>query len=230
MFENISFERFQNEIIIYEKEFSIGEKTRNEFICRINEFSEKMDAKNQSTEYWQNNRNTNKKKAKMDNKIGKHGELGLYVYLLNRCNFPKVSVDRMLEVREGYNKEWDPDLPFNEQDDRYPNCHVKTCDERTKNLVKKLNDKYSWSLQYANKSGKGGKDPLFSGKLDDDVMMLMYTPFYGSEQFTLIASSPWGELRPLLKDPVLDHLKGIKKCLYFNDIKEASTNKCVATN
>ena len=219
-------EIFRKKICWYDFEFSVGEY-HDLFINKINNFTKKMLNKNQSSQYYSENRRASF--PKKDIEIGKYGEFAASLVLrsgrITLDKFPILMPD--FEIRHGGSKGWDCDLPFSTKDNNFPDCHVKTCDQNTSDFVSRTsneNSKYTWTFQYGNSSGSGGKDALFSKPYIDEVILFMFVPFFDSEKAAIIASAPWNKLQGIIKDPIATKFKGLKKCIYSQDLLLLSNN------
>lgn len=172
-----------------------------------------MSVKNQSAQYYRENRNTTREKAISDISLGKKGEFFAAHCLRNNYGFPFIEPD--LSVRNGNSKGWDADLPFKSINNILPNIHVKTCNKKTYDFC----DDYSWTFQLSDNIGKFGKDEIFN-KNDDEIIVFVYAEDDKIKQAGIKAILPWGIVKTLLRDPVKSNLKNIKKCLYYQDFFE----------
>jgi hypothetical protein len=188
-------------------------------MVRVSEkFKEKMNAKNQSAEYYRDKRNARSPLG--DITIGKFGEF-VACFALRSIGFPKIMPD--ISIRKGSRKGWDCDLPFGELDTSFFNSHVKTCDQNTSDYVSRVRgDQYTWTFQWANRTGFGGRDKLFDRQNSSEVIWFMFVPNLDSKTPRLIASAPWNKLQGILKDPLSEKLKGLKKCVYSDDLLSLS--------
>ena len=177
---------------------------------QIELFIEQLNKKGQSNDYYKINRNATKMAE--DQFLGKKAECFVKYYLTKVRGFPEVKVD--FEIRTGSQKGWRVDFPFNTEDKRFPNVHVKACQH---NQYEYVGD-YSWTFQWANKNGPGGKDGIFDGP-KTDLVVLVYLENPRSSKAIIKAILQWGEIEKYLKDPIKEDLKGLKKCIYFEDLK-----------
>lgn len=115
-----------------------------------------------------------------------------------------------IDIREGSKKGWQEDLVL-----KGKKLHVKCCNENT---VKFCGDK-SWTFQFSNKYDIYGRDPLLGEKADEDLICLTYMKSEEDSELEICYMGEWGKIKDELKDPVSNKLKGIKKCIYLNDIK-----------
>lgn len=220
-------ERIKTEVLVYDCTFKLSEETHKKSLDKILCFSNAMNAKGQSKKHYENERNA--VNALNNIRIGKYGELAVAVFLYKN-GYPKIVPD--MTVRYGASKGWDCDLPYKELDDTLPDIHVKTCDVNTTKYLKSngRTDNYSWTFQFGNKSGKGGKDILFSTPDSTEVIFLSVISNINNPNVTVYASGPWCKLYPILKDPMLDYLVGFKKCIYSNDLLSISKSVTLELN
>jgi hypothetical protein len=132
---------------------------------------------------------------------GKMGEMICRQYLLSNgypCNEPDF------EIYTARHKSFDADLQ---------SCspvHVKTqCSDSASRYGA------SWVFQ-AGGAGFGNKDPLLDSTSSDWAMFVTL----GKLSAQVIGPLDMCEVRKHLKDPVLERLKGIKKCVYLKDIAD----------
>jgi hypothetical protein len=116
-------------------------------------------------------------------------------------------------------KSWKPDLP-------YYSDYAKLWDIHVKSVVKYKNAELNWTgitwtFNYSNSSGSGGKDHLFNNGSIHDVIALAVVKtddLYQSNEVAVYGFLPWSEIEPLLEPPKLEELKDIKKCIYWETI------------
>ena len=154
-----------------------------------------------SSSYYRRFRNA---KNAIDNiRTGKKAEFFASQFLSQYLEEPFIGPD--LEVHSSQHKSWSVDLPYV----RLP-AHVKSTTRR---------DDMSWVFQWANNKGSGGQDALFR-KYGDDAIILVYLEN---------AEEPVGWIKgvvdvqaaiPLMRDPRMEYLVGLKKCLYLSDLVE----------
>lgn len=205
----INLEDIKNKIVLHNADLKIPKKLHNMFIRKIENFSLGMGGKNQSHNYWKENRCAVTPKA--DDSIGKYGELASCFYLRNQ-GFPKIMPD--FDIRTGINKKWVCDLPFYANNNNFPNCHVKTCYIKTLEIVKE----FSWTFQLSNETYGGGRDILFDYPKSKEIIVFVFVPDLKSRYAKIVATSPWFLLQDIMADPILYYLKGKKKCIYYHDI------------
>jgi hypothetical protein len=140
-------------------------------------------------------------------------------FAVTKLGFPKdCKID--LEIREGGNKGWFVDLPFNDIDKSFPNVHCKSCNNKTL----KIAGDYSWTLQFKNNDNGYGRDPLFDKPESMDLVFFSHME-KGYRKATVKATAPWKLVYPLLKNPVLKKLSDIKQCVYYSDLVNQSGGK-----
>lgn len=143
---------------------------------------------------------TNKQRIIQQNITGKIGEFAVMFHFLDQDR--DISSPDM-EIYT-YKKSFDADLRLDGV-----GLHVKS---QSRDSYDRLGKK-TWTFQYGG-SGSGHKDPLIYKKLTENVVFVyvdgMETEIYGPYA--------WEAIQPLLKDPVIDRLKGIKKCIYVEDL------------
>lgn len=213
--------KIKTEVLWYDYEFTIPKKIHEEAIRQVNKFGEEMQGKNQSANYYKKNRNA--KTPVHDIKFGKYGEYAV-AYFLYRQGFPICIPD--VSIREGADKGWDCDLPYASKDHNYPNCHVKTCDQKGSEFVKRVRgERYSWTFQYNNASGNGGRDSLFFDLQNSEIIVFAFVSSVENNKVHIVASGPWNKVNVLLKDPIAYKLKGLKKCIYASDLFNLADRK-----
>jgi hypothetical protein len=157
----------------------------------------------ESNKHWYAKRNqTNLDKIVEDIYVGKMGEVATYLYFKS-LDLPCSKPD--FEIYEARNKSYDADL---KQGEKY--VHVKS-----QSLASSRRYGVSWILQCR----KGDADKLFKNCTDMDYISLCVEVDGGVD---LLGIMPIQELfkRDLFKEPKLQYFKGIKKALYWEDIKE----------
>lgn len=186
--------------------------TENEKInAKIQRFVDDLSSKKQSASYYSKNRNTSAEKALNDIFLGKKAE---YITAIGLNKFHSLEyIEPDLQIRTGKNKGWAVDLPYNLYDKYIPNMHVKSCNAKT---FKFCND-FSWTFQLSNKSGKNGKDSIFTDG-GNDLISLVYLDDHLSNKGYIKAILPWNTIYPKLRDPIKPTLIGLKKCLYYKDL------------
>lgn len=191
------------------------------YMQRIEEFAEACLESNVSQ--YAKRKQLNKGKIYNDIVTGKMGEFGVYLYLKS-LGLSKVTKPDLV-VYGAKQKSYAPDLVAYKKDKkasivdretiyshRQFNIHCKT---QSEDSAKRYG--YSWILQYGGR-GAGNRDDLFSIPTKDDYMALSYREgntihILGFYNFIDLCK------KRLIKDPVLDYLKGIKKSIYFRDIE-----------
>lgn len=173
---------------------------------RINQLVDSFtEAMTHSSAYYRRFRNA---KNAVDNiRTGKKAEFFASEFLAARLGETVIEPD--LEVYSAKHKSWDVDLPYQSLP-----AHVKS--------TTRLRD-LSWVFQWANTAGDGGQDALFK-KYGNDAIVLVYLenaedPVGWIKGIVDVASAV-----PLMREPRMKYLKGLKKCLYFEDLVAASND------
>ena len=204
----------QNLVTIHEvkdTQVLFSDELNEQINASVREFVLSQDEKNQSHEYWAQNRNTDQQKAMRDNLVGKKAEYFAMKHLREVHGFPDCPID--LQKRIGFQKKWVIDLCYNNIDSRFPNVHVKACLPWIKTCFRD----YSWTFQFSNANKVGGRDTIFDGP-DTDLVAFMLLDDFESPSATVKAIMPWGEVKKHLRDPKKRELKNIKKCSYYQDM------------
>lgn len=184
----------------------------SEVSVKIEQHTIALTNKKQSKDYYKDNRRANVSKIVNDIAIGKKGEIVACYHLVNDRKFPALDID--FEIREGASKGWNVDLPFSGKDKEYPDVHVKSCGPQTLNIT---GGECSWTFQLSNANGKGGRDPVFDGP-DTDLVAFVYIDDLKAQKGVIKAIMPWGDVKKHLRDPISISLRGLKKCIYMNDL------------
>jgi hypothetical protein len=184
-------------------------KEQDEVINRkINKFLSKMSFEEQSVSYYKNKRNAeNINIIKEDIFLGKKAEYIVAIGLHKKYGIPFVEPD--IKIREGKYKGWEEDLRIENV-----NIHVKSCNSHTYKYCKD----YSWTFQYNNNNGKDGRDKIFNKK-EDSLCCFVFLENKDSDTGIIKAMLPWSFVVNKLKDPKKKSLVGIKKCIYYRDIR-----------
>ncbi len=126
-----------------------------------------------------------------------------------------------MEKREGYKKGWRPDL-------MYPNMnvHVKACTRYSSLMFGKGGS--TWTFQYGNTSGTGGKDPLFYTNFGNEIIALV--ELVDIYSYRMAFTSPAKFLIPFMRDPVKQSYVTLKKCLYETDLNQHAISFCFDSN
>ncbi len=159
-------------------------------------------------------------KTKKDIAVGKWGEFFAAMDFHEKYGFPLLVPDT--KIYDYSHKSWDHDLPYAEKFGRdFPNVAVKTCTQYTW-------DHYglSWMLQYNNP-----QDALF--KINDPNVLVACMVVSDCDPVPdsgiLVALVPWGKIKLnnpgigeiKLGEPVSQKFRGLKKCIYYDDIVKA---------
>ena len=164
-----------------------------------------------SHKYWSSIRQASKPYE--DSLIGKKGEFFVAKYIKKLHGF---DLKPDIEIYSSKKKNWSADLPYEKSGFDYPDCHVKTCSQKTVDYAKT----YTWTFQLNNGTGRGGTDRLLSGEEhDNDMVALVYVPHWESDVAEILKLEYWYKLKPHLRDPKSPRLKGIKTCLYIGDLQ-----------
>ena len=142
---------------------------------------------------------------------GKKAEYFATDFFQRDFGFPVTPPD--VTIYDSKHKGWDSDLEFSKTNIAYPDVHVKSCSDNTLGSV----GDYSWTWNYANSWGRGGKDSLFR-KTNADLIAMVFLSTGRSAESTVKAVLPWSVVLEYLKDPALDRFIGIKKCIYQGDL------------
>lgn len=142
---------------------------------------------------------TNKQRIIQQTVTGKIGEFAVMFHLLDQNH--DVSTPDM-DVT--YKKSFDADLIWNNRP-----LHVKSQQRQSSKQYGT-----SWTFQKGG-YGKGHTDPLTNKVVDEDVVFC----HIDGKHVTIYGPYPWSKVKSLLRDPVLDRLKGIKQCIYLEDLK-----------
>lgn len=139
--------------------------------------------------------------------IGKLGELAASRYLRDVC--PDSVPD--FAIYEAKKKSWNSDLGCNSY-----HFHVKSMGVEQAKLYG-----LSWTFQFSNARGRGGKDAeIFAAEQSDRTFVVLVQVDLGKHEAEVITTIQARKLSEhnLFRDPKLDHLKGIKKVVYFEDL------------
>lgn len=159
-------------------------------------------------------RGGNPKYINLDDKCGRKGERIVADFLHRYLGFPKIDID--LDIRVGATTGWLIDLP---------GLHVKTTHPVT---LKKCLD-FSWTFQFANLNGKGGKDAIFIAP-DDELVAFAYTQVLSWNYGFVKAILPWGFLKTIIRDPVDPRKVGFVKCVYYKDFAKYAAWEAARVN
>lgn len=181
-------------------------------ICQI--FANKM-AKKGFSEH-RKRRQFNLEKSKNDFLLGVVGEYITYNSLKN-TTFNLSLPDT--KIYDAYNKSWDPDLKSSQYE-----FAVKTYN------INSSFSTISWTFQWSNRNGKGGKDKwVFKDKIPDSnfVSMVVCDLDKMNGRIASLIRLSLLHQKNMFKYPILHRLKEIKRCVYWNDlIKNNLTLSC----
>jgi hypothetical protein len=199
-----NIEELKNNIIFHKKKLN---PTNDYFINIAPKIEEYVFKMRHSHEYWGSSRNTNVDKAAIDDRCGKISEVFVDIFLKDFYGLPGNGVD--YTVRDCRKKGWDSDLVYPSN-----SFAVKSCS-------KKYDNEFSWVFQTKNNKNFGGKDPIVC-KDSKEVCFFVINPESNNlnlkSNIYIIASSPIFLIYDILKGPILRKYKGLKLCLYFNDL------------
>lgn len=175
-----------------------------------------------SAAHYRNKRNA--KKPGADELWGKYGEFAACVFFSLK-GFPKVLPDTTVydDIKD---KIYEADMPFGQIDQRFPDCGVKTCTDSTLDFMESWTQErqMTWVFQLNDVDKRNGRDRLFQETESSEPILFMYVDRYTWES-KLVASAPWSRIHSMLKDPISPKLKGLKKCLYFDDLVAANNDQ-----
>lgn len=175
-------------------------ETNEKINLEISKFVGIMGQSGQSCDFYEAMRNA--VKSRIDIFVGKKCEYFTSAHLIYREDYPIVQPD--LTILEPHQKAWTYDLPYPEG---YFPYHVKGTTW----------DNISWTFQWNDKLGKYGRDRIFS-KQDNSMVACVYMKEPESNIGYIKAILPTRDVIPLLGEPEMDYLKGIKRCLYYSDL------------
>lgn len=201
--------RLCNEIVLYKGEDSLFKFEPHQEEMAFNlaiGFAERLYSPGQSAEYYTSMRSA--RDPKKDILVSKIAEIASALWF-RKHGFSLPSVD--FGIRTPEMKGWSSDLKFSGHE--LPDTHVKSCTNATVDYV----GTPSWTFQYANDAGPGGRDALFTDTQSMDLVVLTQVISYGL--VAVLATGPWRMLYPMLRDPKSPSLQGLKKCIYFYDLQ-----------
>ena len=192
-------------------------------LTKIREHCQEHADKSNSVKHYNDQRRATK--AKDDIYYGKCGEHIACAVLYKNGGFPPVAPDVKI-YRNISDKMYETDLPFGQKVPGYPDCGVKTCTEKTLSFMEKFTGErqMTWTFQLNDINKRSGRDRLFQETGSSEPILFVYCDV-ALLSSKLVASAPWSKVHPLLKDPVSPKLKGVKKCLYFNDLIEINNQQ-----
>ena len=179
---------------------------------KIEMFVKELNDKKQSIYYYEIYRNVSPSKAANDMFLGKKSEFFTTLGLWKDYGFPWLNPD--LRIYSPEDKGWNADLPYHETYPEFPNVHVKGCDYQTCNFC----HDFSWTFQYSNNTGFGGRDTIFNKVGGSDLVSFVFIDWAQEKDATIKLILPWHSIKKYLKDPIKQRLKGQKKCIYYQDL------------
>jgi hypothetical protein len=200
-------EELKNNVIFHNTILTPGKSYFKYVSPKVEEYVSKM---RDSHNYYASNRRTTSAKAAEDDRCGKISEVFVDAFLTNHYGLPGNGVD--YEIRKSKNKGWDSDLNYPSVSESYA---VKSC-------FKKYDNEFSWVFQVSNANNFAGKDPIVC-RDSSEVCFYVINPESNNIKVTskiyIVASAPMFMIYDLLREPILRKYKGLKLCLYFNDLK-----------
>ncbi len=151
---------------------------------------------------------TNDKKKEKDHLISKLAELGVYKFLQN-YEFPYKEPD--FTIYENKKKSWDSDIVSLDKND-WRDIAVKSCYGDGKY-------KESWTINYSDKRGYGGKDKVIFD-LETPIVLFLASVFEKDKDVRIDYCVRGKTIHEydLLKLPVVRQLWNYKRCLYMTDL------------
>lgn len=142
--------------------------------------------------------------------VGKLGEVSACRFIAQTC--PELTQPDF-NIYPANKKNWKPDLVC--RDNRF---HVKTMGSDQAALYG-----LSWTFQFSNASGKGGKDTEIFGSTTYTQAFVALVEVdlkdYSAMIYSVLQAKRLFD-ENLFRDPKLDYLKGIKKCVYHVDLEQ----------
>jgi hypothetical protein len=190
------------------------------------EFAKESD----SASYYSENRGTSQEKAISDIFVGKLGEHGASIFLNEQCNVPIMLPDYSHYVVG--DKSWSADFNFYSKHGYFEDIHVKSTSKFRRDYMKDIDLQESWTFQFSNTYGSGGKDELFNSGGEHDYVLLTQVVYdtvdsRWNNKVRIYGLIPWNLVKPLLRDPKLEQYIGKKKCLYWSDVVDKYGGKKV---
>lgn len=166
----------------------------------------KQFAEDSDIEYYLRHRNANEKKVRYQIFQGKLAEYVVAHLLHDSFNFPFVEPD--IRVYDGADKSWDADLPYGTAYNTFYDIHVKTS----------VFDDVSWTFQLKNAYENGGTDKEFYSDQPHVYALVVINKSKGSSICATVYFTISSFLKPFLRDPVSNRLKGLKQVIYERDL------------
>lgn len=176
----------------------------HDYVEQCKKFS--VDVFSTNKAHYARRRQTNEEKIRHQTVVGKMAEYGAWMCLKAIFNDQMEEPDT--KIYPASKKTFNADLNY--KDLRF---HVKACE---------VGSKYpqSWIFQWGGNGGeviKGHRDKLFRTESPNDLIVFCAVSVKDS-CVQVFGVAPAKDCLVLLKDPVLDWLKGIKKAIYKEDL------------
>ncbi len=140
---------------------------------------------------------------------GKLGECAAYRFLVPSCS---SLTEPDFQIYSAKQKTWKPDLACGK--DQF---HVKTMGKEQSSIYG-----LSWTFQFSNNSNRGGKDTEIFGADPTTQSFVVFVEIDlklgGATIYAVLHAKRLFD-ENLFRDPKLDYLKGIKKCVYHSDLE-----------
>jgi len=183
---------------------TLPDEANNKVNADCRSFTESMEGKGQSLEYYEENRAA--WDPWYDVFVGKKAEYFASLYMTYKKDYPLVYPD--VSVRQGYRKGWGFDLTYED----LPSVHVKSCTQRT---IDSVGD-YSWTWQWKNQHDDGGRDRVFTQE-EPGLVVCVFLPSLSAPTADIKLVLPTEMMLEKVRDPKSTTHIGFKKCLYFAD-------------
>lgn len=167
---------------------------KDEDIKKINDFVNS--SINTHTSYYKKRNQEDIEKIKSDIYNGKLAEYAVYYFYKDKIKITLPDID----VYQGYKKSFDSDFIIND------NIHLHVKSQHI-NLSKRFG--LSWSFQ---------KEDMLT-KLPNEKDWVIFTLIEDLNKVKIVKKIKGVDLISKYKDPLLERLKGIKKVIYYDDIK-----------
>ena len=148
--------------------------------------------------------NTNK--AQIDHTCAKISECFVYLYLTDELKLKGIKPPDF-GIYPPNEKSWDADLYIKDKP-----LHVKSISNWSKESL----GCETYTFQNSDPKRGFGRDSVLDNP--NDLLACVFVDFI-ARTCELRVFQRVGNILPLLKDPLKQELKGIKKCLYYDDIK-----------
>jgi hypothetical protein len=174
-----------------------------------------VDVNKTTSQHYSNLRGqTNNKKKEKDHLISKLAETGVHRFLVLH-ELPYQEPD--FNIYENKKKSWDSDIVSLDKE-QYRDIAVKSCygDGKYKD---------SWTINYSDKRGYGGKDKVIFNP-ETPVVLFLASVFENERQVRIDYCLRGKSIHEhnLLKLPVVRQLWNYKRCLYMADLNEVQSD------